>query len=483
MLAWQVIFILPAALWAFFHQLLILKTNAMAKTKVKKQNTKSKRIKSTKATLERIRLKAAGVDIGSSEIFIAILDMPVISFETFTCGIVLAIKYLKDHQITTVAMEATGIYWLPIYEMFDQAGIEVYVVNGGHVKNVPGRKTDVLDSEWLRELHTFGLVRSSFIPDEEIRKLRYFMRLRKDHITMGASHIQHIQKNMDTMNIKLHNVISNIMGVSGLKIIRAILAGERSAIKLMELCNEVIKGKKREEVIKSLEGNYKPECIFGMQQALEMWEMYQNKIQECDKEIGELLEKMTQDKPTPAELSKPKQINSHKPDIADLHLLMMKLTGENDATRIAGINDYSLLQLISEIGLDLTRWPTSNHFVSWLDLAPPMHQSGKSKRQRRIKRPNNAGQIFRELAKNVGNGKHNALVGFFRRLKSRSGAKVATKATARKIAVYYYNLMTKGIKFVAEGIAQYEERYKEQMLKSLTKRAKDMGLKLVPIAA
>jgi transposase len=448
----------------------------MAKKKNKQRDQQGKQ-----AVLERVKLDAAGIDIGSESLFIAVLDKPVMKFTTFTDGLRQAVGYLKECGVTSVAMEATGIYWFPVYEFLEQAGIEIYVVNGRHVKNVPGRKTDVLDSEWLRELHTYGLLRSSFVPKDSIRKLRCYVRLRNDHVTMGASHIQHIQKNLDAMNIKLHTVISDIMGESGLKILRAILAGERNPEALMQLCHIKIQKKKGENVIKSLEGNYREEYLFGLRQALEMWEVYQNKMFDCDKEIEKLLKEMTQENHSLLEPSNPKAIRHNKPEINDFHLLMMKLIQGKDPTQIAGINDYTLMQLISETGTDLGNWPTSDHFTSWLGLAPSQNKSGKQNKtgKRKRRKVNRAGGIFKQIAMNVGNGKNSALSGFYKRIKSRSGAPTANKATARKIAVYYYNLMTRGFSFVEEGLKRYEERYKEHQLKSLQKRAKEMGLQLV----
>jgi transposase len=457
------------------------KTNAMAKTNVSRITRKGNTLKGTQAVLERIQLKAAGVDIGSEKIFVAVLDGPVVEYDTFTSGILQAVNDLKAQEITTVAMEATGIYWFPIYDMFTESGLEVYVVNGGHVKNVPGRKTDVLDAEWLRELHTYGLLRSSFIPEDKIRILRYHMRLRSDHITMGATHVQHIQKNLDAMNLKLHNVISDIIGQSGLLVLKAILQGERDSNNLLKLCHPDIQKKKAESVIKSLEGNFKEEYLFGLKQALQMWEIYQAKIQECDKEVEKWLQEFTQNLPLPDLTGQIKSIQHNKPAIDDLHKMMLMLVDGKDATRIAGINDYTLLQLVSEVGLDLKKWPTSKHFTAWTGLAPSAYASGKMKKRKTRKVINRAGQIFRQIAMNVGNGKHIALSGFYKRIRSKSGASVANKATARKIAVYYYDLMTKGIDFVEEGLQKYEQRYKTQMLRNLNKRAKELGMQLTSV--
>lgn len=308
----------------------------MTKSKLKGKANKSKK-KTKQAILERIKLNAAGIDIGSESIYVAVLGFEVKNFSTFTKGIQAMISYLKSCNVDSVAMETTGIYWFPIYDMLVEAGIEVYVVNATHVKNVPGRKTDVLDSEWLGELHTFGLLRSSFIPVEEIRQLRTYMRLRDDHIEMAATHKTHLNKNLDAMNLKIGNVISDITGVSGQALIKAIITGERNGEKLLLVCNVQIVSNKKEKLLASFEGNYKAEYIFGLKQAFELWLFYQDKIKELDKETESLLKKITKDKPMPASLNKPKEIRHHKPEINDLHLLLMMLTEGKAAALSAGM--------------------------------------------------------------------------------------------------------------------------------------------------
>jgi transposase len=440
--------------------------------------------KTNKAILERIRLNAAGVDVSSEEMYVALIDLPIRKFSTFTSGIHAALGYLKSHGIESVAMETTGIYWWPIYEIFDAGGLEVYVVNACHAKNVPGRKTDVLDAEWLRELHTYGLVRSSFIPDAAIRKLRVYMRLRADHIEMGASHILHMQKHLDAMNLKLHNVISNVTGTSGLAILRAILAGERDTGKLVSLCHERIEKKKLPEVKLSLEGNYKEEHLFALGQALNSWEFYQSQIHEIDRKIEALLREMTQDRPVPENIKEPKRItNPNKPVIEDLHTLLLTVTGGRDASQLPGFNDYSLMRVISETGTDMSPWPTEKDFASWLNLAPWDNSSGKKKGNKKRKIQNRAGQMFREMARSVGSSKYQAVGGFYRRIKSRHGSKTANKATARKLAVLYYRLMKYGFDYVEQGLEEYEKKYKEKMLRALVKKARQLGMELVPSAA
>lgn len=434
-----------------------------------------------KANLRKINYKVSGIDLSSEEMFVATVDKAVCKFSTFTRGLKEATSYLKQEGIEKIVMEATGIYWIPVYEHFEKEGFDVCLVNGAHAKNVPGRKTDVLDSEWLRELHTYGLLRASFIPEVQIRELRYYVRLRDDHIAMGAAHINIIQKNLDMMNIKLHKVIDSVMSKSGLLITRAILDGVHDPEKLWELCQEYIRDEKRQDVIDSLKGNFRKEYLFGIRQALQMWEQYQLKQKQCDKEIEKLLKKITLEKENPKNLNTPKQMKLNKPEIKDFHLLMVKLTGGKDTTAIAGINDYSALKIIAETGLDFSKFKNEKHFTSWLGLAPSAHQSGKKKQRKGRRHCNRAGFIFRQLAVNVGNGKHTALSSFYKRIRARSGKMIAIKATARKIAVYFFHLMTKGIAFVEEGIKKYEKRYAEQQQKFIQHKAHEMGYILVKV--
>lgn len=448
----------------------------MAKNQTNKVSSSNK-----KAVLKKINYNVAGIDLGSEEMFIAVIEKDVRKFSTFTNGLGEAAAYLESEHIEKIVMEATGVYWIPVYEYLEKKGFDISLVNGAHAKNVPGRKTDVLDSEWLRELHTYGILRASFIPNEKIRELRYYVRLRDDHISMGATHINIIQKNLDMMNIKLHKVLDSVMSKSGLLIIQAILDGERNAQKLWDLCKHYINNKKEIEVINSLNGNYRDEYLFGIRQALQMWGHYQTMQKQCDLKIEELLLQMTADKESPQNLSTAKQIKRNKPVIEDFHLLMTKLTFGKDISAIAGFNDYSTLKIISETGTDLSNFKDEKHFTSWLGLAPSAHQSAKKKRKKGRRHCNRAGMIFRQLAVNVGNGKHTALSSFYKRIRSRSGKMIAIKATARKIAVYFYNLITKGLEFVEEGIKKYEQRYLQQQEKFLQRKAEEMGYSLVKI--
>ena len=435
----------------------------------------------TKRKLSVVHPDAAGIDIGSQKIFVSAGEEEVKQFDTFTNSFIDAVKYLQEHSVKTVAMEATGVYWVTLYDMIKKAGIEVYVVNGRDVKNVPGRKSDVKDCQWLQQLHTYGLLRASFIPEERIIELRSYVRLRTDHISQLSEQILHMQKALDLMNIKLHTVISDIAGVSGMKIIRAILKGERDPIKLTEMCNYQILRKKKTIVIESLKGNYKNEQLFALRQAVEIYDFYENKMEECDKEIEMLLHKMTDDKKIPEKVSDPKRVNhnSNPPKIENLHLLLMKLTDGKDPSQITGLSDYIMLQEISEVGTDLSKWKTEKHYTSWLGLSPGKHSSGKSNKKRKLYKNTRAGQIFKLAAFAVANSKNHALSGFYRRVKAKRGSYVAIKATARKIAVIFYNIMTKGFDYVEQGIQKYQQKYEQHLRKYLELQAKKLGLSLV----
>jgi transposase len=423
---------------------------------------------------------AAGIDIGSREIFIALPSGEVKSFGTFTSDFHSAVEYLKSNHIQTVAMESTGVYWITLYDMIEQAGMEVCLVKSTMVKNVPGRKTDVSDCQWIQQLHSFGLLRASFIPDQQTRELRSYVRLRKTNIRLASDHIRRAQKALDQMNIKLHFVISQINGASGLRIIKAILEGQRNPVILVELCDKQILKHKRELVINSLRGNYRQEHLFALKQAIDGYEFYQQKTLECDKEIEKLLESINKDKPKPDNLKKPKAIRHNKPQIKNLHLNLMKMTGGNDPSQITGLTDSTLLQVIAEVGNDMSHWKTEKHFTSWLGLAPNTHQSGTSFKKRKIRNSSNAGQIFRIAAQTLVLSKNNAIGAYYRRIQSKKGKLTAMKAAARKLAVCYYNVMTKGIDYVEYGIQQYEQKIKEQRIISLTRQAKRYGFVLSP---
>ncbi|PWK78074.1 transposase IS116/IS110/IS902 family protein [Mucilaginibacter oryzae] len=431
-------------------------------------------------TLEIVHPFAAGIDIGSRSFYVDAGEDRIRVFPTFTADCQAVRDYLLSQRITTVAMESTGVYWVTLYAVLEECGIEVYVVNGRDVKNVPGRKSDVKDCQWLRRLHSYGLLRKSFIPETDIRKVRSYLRLRQDHIRAAATQVHLMQKALTQMNLRLAEVINDISGASGMRIITAILTGERDANTLVEYCHESILKRKKDLVIKSLEGHYSEDQLFALRQAYGTWNYYNALIKECDVEIERQLLHMSKDKDDVEMNAKRKPIRYHKPEIDNLHKPLLKLTGGKDPIGIAGITDYSFLQIVSEVGTDMSAWPSEKHFSGWLKLAPMSASSGKMNKRVRMKRQNNAGLIFRNLAQGLLNSKHLALGAFGRRIRARRGSAIAIKAIARKIACYYYRVMTKGNEFVEKGIEAYENHLKEQKRKQLEKMALQFNMQLVP---
>ncbi len=427
---------------------------------------------------------AAGIDAGSTHFFVAAPDGAVTSFESCTPELYRLRDHLLAQGVTTVAMEATGVYWLPLFEILEAASIEVCLVNGAHVKNLPGRKSDVQDCQWLRELHAHGLLRRSFVPPEHIRALRSYTRLRDDHIRTGAMSVQLMQKALDQLNVKLHTVISQLHGVSGLAIVRAILAGERDPAKLAALCDPRILNKKRAAVERSLHGVWKDEHLFALKQALAGWEFCEKQVQECDAAITRQLTTLTRDLTLPeVKGPPPKSGRHHVPHVPQLHAHLLALSGGRDAAKLPGFTPTSWLKLISEVGTDLARWPNEKAFTSWLGLSPGKAQSGKKQRRARHRPKTSAGQIFRLAAQSVGRSSYLALGGFHRRLKARTNAAVATVATARKLATLFYKAMRHGLAYVEHGLAAYEQAYRERQRRYLDKCAGELGLTLVPTHA
>lgn len=429
--------------------------------------------------MEKLREKAAGIDIGSRKVFVSIEGDEVRSFFTFTEDFENLRGYLVENAIETVAMESTGVYWGILYEMLEEAGIDVWLVDGAQTKQVPGRKTDVKDCQWIQQLHSYGLLNRCFVADSDIKELRIYQRLREDHIRSASMHINHMQKALIEMNIRLPEVLSQVHGVSGLAIIKAILDGERDKEKLLRLCDKKIIKNKSEDVLKSLNGRYTKSGLFALKQAFDSYQFYQNQIKQCDMMLQEVIKRMGRWKPDRKSNAPRKTIRHHKPEIDDLGSEMLKIFDGRDATSLSGITDYTWMQLLSETGTDLTKWESEKHFTSWLGLAPGQHTSGKMKRTKRKKGRPKAGQIFRTIAQSLLNSKKIALGAFGRRLRSRKGSPIAVKAIARKLAVMYWRIMVKGMDFVETGIKKYEEQLMEQKRKSLNRLAKELKMKVI----
>ena len=435
----------------------------------------------SKTVIDKIQPGFAAIDIGQEKIFIACAgDEAVRSFNTFSVDLQEAAKYLQQRGVEKVAMEATGVYWIPIHDLLEAQGLEVTVFNGAHARNLPGRKSDASDCQWHAMLHSHGLLTPCFIARDEIRQLRCFYRLREDHLSIAASHVQHIQKALDLMNVRLHTVISQIHGVSGLRVIRAILAGERNPQSLAALCDNRILKHKKKDVLKSLQGHWQEHHLFALQQAVEGYEFCHTQMEACDHKIDELLKRINADKPPvdPTPGAKIKLVRHNAPEIDNLHGKLITMTGNRDATVLPGISPLGFLKLIGEIGTDLSAWRTEKHFTSWLGLSPGSNQSGK--RRKKVPRKKTvAGQIFREAIVSLARSKYVALGAFYRRLRGLKGSAIAVVATARKLAEMYYRLMTKGAAFVEKGVEQYEAQYTEQKRRYLVKEAAKIGMSLV----
>ena len=426
---------------------------------------------------------AAGIDIGSTFHVVAVspehAPTPVRKFQSFTTDLHRLSQWLREAGVTSVAMESTGVYWIPVFEILEADGFEVILVNAREVKQVPGRKTDYNDAQWLQKLHQFGLLRASFRPSEHIASLRAYLRHRERLIEYAAAHIQHMQKALMQMNLQLQHVVSDITGATGMKIIRDIISGERSPAKLAT--NRDIRCKESEgTIIGALTGNYRDEHVFALKQAVELYDFYERCIRECDVQVEGAMAKLNQNKRSPdVPMSKPRNRNRqrHEPDFA-LRGALYTLTGV-DLTQINGFGPYTVLRLVAECGDDMSKWPTEKHFASWLSLSPGNKISGGkilSAKTRRSK--NRASTLLRIAAVNVGKTE-TALGAFYRRLAARVGKAKAVIATARKLAILFYSLMKYGTRYIEPRSQYYETQYRNRVVTNIRKRAKRLGYQLV----
>ncbi|MGB8842506.1 MAG: IS110 family transposase [Aliidongia sp.] len=427
---------------------------------------------------------AAFVDVGSEQMHVSIAGGPPEVFGTFTAELHRLRDWLKARAVESVAMEATGVYWLPLYGVLEAADFQVHMVNGKQTRNLPGRKSDMLDCQWGATLHAHGLLQPGFVPTADIRRLQDYLRLRADHLTSAAACVQHQQKALERMNIKLHDVISSLVSDSGQRVITAILAGERDPERLLALCDVRIQNKKAERVRESLRGTWAKEHLFALRQAVENWQHYQRQTTACDQQIEEVLRELSgPEKPgEPPVPPATKRGGVNAPQIDDLHRLVFKLCGGKDLTVLPAHTDYSLLQLIGEVGLDLSPWPSEKRFTAWLGLAPGSHQSGKRKGSVRRKR-NRAGRLFCMMARSLAQSKNIALGGFYRRMAGRRGGLVANIALARKLASLFWRVMVKGLSYAEAGLKSYEEQVLETKRRALCRLAKQLGRVVLPSLA
>lgn len=433
---------------------------------------------------------AAGLDIGAAEIMACAPAEPgtvyVRAFGTFTPDLHSLVAWLQECGVTSVAMESTGVYWIPIFELLEAAGLEACLVNARHIKNVPGRKTDVQDCQWIQRLHHYGLLQASFRPVGEICALRAYLRHRASLLEYRAAHIQHMQKALQQMNVQLTQVLSDISGTTGLSIIRAIVAGQRDPVALARLRDPRCKHSS-DEIAKALTGHYREEHVFALKQALALYDVYTAQLQECDTQLEQhysaikpLFDDGTQLPPLPPD---PKRDSHSKNAPAfDVRTQLYEIA-RVDLTVIDGLDDSSVQTILGETGVDMSRWRTHKHFGSWLGVAPHEEITGgrvKRSHTRKVKNP--AAQAFRMAAQSVGRGQ-SALGHFFRRLAARVGVEKAITATAYKLARIFYHMLKDHEPYHPESPEGYEGRCRERDLKALRRKAARLGMEVVPQAA
>lgn len=428
---------------------------------------------------------AAGLDIGAREIWVATPPdrdpRPVRAFGTFTPDLQALADWLTVCQVTSVALESTGVYWIPIFELLEARGFEVYLVNAHHIKNVPGRKSDVQDCQWIQRLHSYGLLHASFRPEAEMVVLRAYLRQRAMLIEHRAAHTQHMQKALHQMNLQLTQVLSDVTGVTGLAIIRAIVGGERNPQKLAQLRHGRCQ-RSEADIAKALTGSYRPEHLFALKQALALYDAYSAQLTECDRQIEQqyaaLKPRFDPDDPDQP-LGPDAKTNTHSKNAPDFDVRreLFQLVGV-DLTQVHGLHVSSVQQLLAEIGTDMRKFPTAKHFCSWLGLAPHNDVTGgKVKRSRTLPTHNRAGQVLRLAAQSVGRGQ-SALGAYYRAMKARLGAAQAITATAHKLARIIYHLLKHREPFQPLTREAFTEQRRQREIKVLEKRAAKLGFSL-----
>jgi transposase len=430
---------------------------------------------------------AAGIDVHSDMHMVCVPadrdPEPVRRFGANTCDLEAIADWLKQCEVTTVALESTGVYWIPLLELLESRGFEVWLVEPGQLSHCGARpKTDVLDCQWIQRLHTYGLLRPSFRPPESILALRGYWRQRQMQIRYAASHVQHMQKALEQMNVKLTEVLADITGLTGRRIIEAILAGERDAKVLAALRHDRCK-QSEEAIAKALEGTWRPEHLFALQQAHDLYRFHHRQIEECDARLQQELAKLpdrAQDKPFQR---RPAKCGRKANDLSfDACGPLFKALGI-DLTEIEGIDVGTALVILAEIGVDVSRFPTEKHFASWLGLCPRVYESNKSQKKKGPKKGKNRVTIALRMAAQALGTTQSPLAVFYRRIKSRIGGKGAITATAHKLACLVYRMLKYGRDYVKQSMEEYEKKVREQMERSLRRKAAALGFELIPQGA
>ena len=451
------------------------------------ENTSKSFEKKCLPKLSQTNANAAGIDVGARRHYVAVPpdrdQEPVRSFGCLTPELHSMAKWLKACGIETVAMESTGVYWIPVVYVLEQYGLHVSLVNARHVKHVPGRKSDVQDCQWLQELHTFGLLSGGFRPAPEIRTLRAYWRQRDNLVESSSQQIHRMQKALEQMNLQLHKELSDIMGITGQQIIRAIVKGERDPVVLARMKHPLVKSPEH-VLAQALTGTYAEEHVFALKQSLELYDVYQQKISECDQQTEQAMLRLTsKSEDTPKTSPPPKKLSGkrrkNQPHF-DLRTQQYRITGV-DLTQIDGISAMTAQTIIAECGIDMSLYPSEKNFSSWLGLCPNNKITGGKVYSSRTRKVSNRASSSLRLAAQSLHRSSSALGAYYRRMKSRHGAPKAITATAHKLAKLIYRMLKFGKDFVDKGQSYYEARYKEQAVKNMIKRAKQIGYELVPL--
>jgi len=455
----------------------------------KQQLETMRKIQSEDLSLEMVHPDAAGIDIGNESHYVAVPpkrdSQPVRRFGCTTAELKAMAEWLKQCRIRTVAMQSTGVYWIAVYDILEEAGLQVYLVNARETKNLPGRKSDVQESQWLMKLHTYGLLRNSFRPAQEIRRLRTYWRQRNDLVRSAGRHIQRMQKALTQMNIQLANVLSDVSGMTGQAIIKAILGGQRDPHKLAEFRDPRVKASE-EQIARSLEGNWEEDLLFVLKQEQDGYEFCQKQMAECDRRLEQYLrerEDRSQGVSLPEEKRKErlKKKKGNAPQFG-LRADLFRMTG-TDLTLIDGIDVMTATTILSEAGWDMSKWKTEDHFVSWLRLCPDNRISGDKIIGKGRLPTNNRISIALKMAASTLRLSSTYIGAQFRRLRTKLGAPVAIKAMAAKLARLVYRMLRYGMKYVDQGAEFYEAQHRQRQISHLKWKAAKLGFQIIDAPA
>jgi len=455
----------------------------------KQRREMQRKIQSPDLNLEVVHPNAAGIDIGNEVHYVAVppnrSSEAVRRFGCTTAELRAMADWLKQCGIQTVAMQSTGVYWIAVFDILEEAGLEVYLVNARETKNLPGRKSDVQESQWLMKLHTYGLLRNSFRPPQEIRTLRTYWRQRSDLVRAAGRHIQRMQKALTQMNIQLANVLSDISGKSGQAIIKAILQGERDGGELATLCDRRVQAS-QEEVAGSLEGNWQDDLLFVLQQEQDGYEFCQKQMADCDRHLEQCLQQRadrSQSASLPVEKRKErrKKKKGNHPQF-DLRTALFRMAG-TDLTLIDSVDVMTAMTILSEAGWDMSKWKTEDHFVSWLRLCPDNRISGDKIIGKGRLPTNNRVTIALKMAASTLRTSQTYLGAQFRRLRTKLGSPVAIKAMAAKLARLIYRMLRFGMQYVDQGAEFYEAQHRKLQISHLKRKASQLGFQIIEAAA